>query len=409
MEPMSEKGNDEIEVSSNGEVIQEDPKEVVKTDEHYHLAVRQQNPGALTPLRAVATPEEARKTEDEYRALILAVMTREDVDHREYKKKNGEVVHVLAEKTSWWVKVRRHYGISTRIVKSWTDYRADGSIVARAIAEAFAPNGRTEEGSGACSSNEERFQTWDSAKRQMVPMEPGDERMMHDMEATAETRAKKRATESLCGMGKITYSEYEKLPSRDGKQTGPAGSVVPDVIMADKEPTTKTLMAMAKDLGVDLVGQAQSAVPETIPYIKKKEKLPWALRVQVRDHLVRLADFRRKKAQEAASDPDPSDEPPEQVSPSQPQASDEPRPLELTHVIVKSAYLAKGRAEREWPAFCQVHVRKTMDFTHEDLVTLLRAVGALKKVTPTNVVPLSQEAKDIIDELTEPPDDDDAV
>lgn len=102
-------------------------------------------------------------------------------------------------KRSGWSKLATFYGISTKIIKDEVERDEDGQIIrATMIVRATHPNGRSEEGDGACSITEPRF-----ASRQ------GRQKADHDVRGTARTRARNRAISDLIGFGKVSAEEVD--------------------------------------------------------------------------------------------------------------------------------------------------------------------------------------------------------
>jgi len=153
--------------------------------------------------RPLVTVDEAKKMWKQYQDLINALMKIEDVVEIEGK---------LTIKKSGLNKVARFFGYSCEIIRAKKEekegiqnvwkYRKDGKkylayqgrpFVWKVWAKAIAPTGRFRVAGAACSSTERNFNN-----------------IEHDVLATAETRAKKRAIWELAGMGEIELSEPEE-------------------------------------------------------------------------------------------------------------------------------------------------------------------------------------------------------
>ena len=98
-------------------------------------------------------------------------------------------------KRSAWRKLAVAYGVSFEIRDRQLLWDDDGALkAAEFVIRATAPNGRFADGWGACSVAER------NAGRKAV----------HDIPATAETRAKNRAAADLFGMGEVSAEEIDR-------------------------------------------------------------------------------------------------------------------------------------------------------------------------------------------------------
>jgi len=98
-------------------------------------------------------------------------------------------------KRSAWRKLAVAYGVSFEIVDRSLFWDDDGNLKsAEFIVRATAPNGRFADGWGACHVGERN----------------AGRKAMHDIPATAETRAKNRAAADLFGMGEVSAEEIDR-------------------------------------------------------------------------------------------------------------------------------------------------------------------------------------------------------
>lgn len=98
-------------------------------------------------------------------------------------------------KRSAWRKLAVAYGVSFEIVDRSLFWDDDGNLkAAEFIVRATAPNGRHADGWGACHVGERN----------------AGRKAMHDIPATAETRAKNRAAADLFGMGEVSAEEIDR-------------------------------------------------------------------------------------------------------------------------------------------------------------------------------------------------------
>ena len=98
-------------------------------------------------------------------------------------------------KRSGWRKLALAFNISDEIIKEEKDEIGDGFLW-RIWVKAWAPNGRSVVGIGACSSEERDFA-----------------HLQHDVYATAHTRAKNRALSDLIGSGEVSWEELRGFDS----------------------------------------------------------------------------------------------------------------------------------------------------------------------------------------------------
>jgi len=93
-------------------------------------------------------------------------------------------------KKSGWRKLALVFNISDQIMESSKSVREDGSFVWSFRVRAQAPNGRFTEAVASCDSRERKFS-----------------HVEHDVQATAQTRAKSRAISDLIGAGEVSAEE----------------------------------------------------------------------------------------------------------------------------------------------------------------------------------------------------------
>lgn len=110
-------------------------------------------------------------------------------------------------KKSGWRKIATAFDLDVQIIQSTVE-RDDQGQPARAEvwARAIAPSGRSMDGDGYCSVDEERFgkagdADWKIAKARA--------KLENDLRATATTRAMNRAISGLVGMGEVSAEEVD--------------------------------------------------------------------------------------------------------------------------------------------------------------------------------------------------------
>jgi hypothetical protein len=129
----------------------------------------------------LVTPEKAAENWAQFEALKAKLLSGEDyqtIAGKRYIKRSG------------FRKIAVYFGISDRIIKEERLDREDGTFSWRIEVEAYAPNGRSCIGVGACDSKERKFA-----------------RSEHDVFATAHTRAKSRAISDLVAGGAVSAEE----------------------------------------------------------------------------------------------------------------------------------------------------------------------------------------------------------
>ncbi len=108
--------------------------------------------------------------------------------------KNKDIATISGEpyiKRSGWRKFALAFNISDEIIKEERDVFGD-DFTWRIWVKAWAPNGRSVVGIGACSSEEREFA-----------------HLQHDVYAVAHTRAKNRALSDLIGSGEVSWDELK--------------------------------------------------------------------------------------------------------------------------------------------------------------------------------------------------------
>ena len=138
--------------------------------------------------------EDAISSFEQYQGLITALMKTSDII---------EVNGVKKAKKSGINKIARFFGYSCEIIRAYKEDivgpQGGKSFIWRVWAKAIAPTGRFRVAGAACDSLERRFA-----------------HINHDVMATAETRAKKRAIEELAGMGELELADEDNTSSIGG-------------------------------------------------------------------------------------------------------------------------------------------------------------------------------------------------
>lgn len=152
------------------------------------LVVRPE-PVPLLPME----PQQAAMMMERYQALCESILTPDDSIG--IPGQPGGFI-----KRSGYSKLATFYGSSSEILSLHIRRGDDGEIIsASAMVRARHPNGRQEDGDGACSITEPRFKN-----------PSGRQKAEHDIPATAVTRARNRAISNLIGFGSVSAEEVEE-------------------------------------------------------------------------------------------------------------------------------------------------------------------------------------------------------
>jgi len=175
----------------------------------------------MLPVKGFSMPlanvDEIKEASKKYQEFLKALLDDKDVQEIEVKEKVGTSYvkkKKLMAKKSGFGKIARFWGVSTEILRSFLEEheckndvcvwaysngrsypkikRGDKYLIAKAWAKAILPNGQFAVRGAAVSEAERNFAH--------IP---------HDLLATCETRAAKRAIEAVIGMGELPASEDE--------------------------------------------------------------------------------------------------------------------------------------------------------------------------------------------------------
>lgn len=156
---------------------------------------------SIVPVKEFDRPlvklEEAIAAWDQYQDLINALIKTKDIVVVPIKDRYGNVTGEQKKAKKVGInKIAKFFGYSTEIIRAYkeetTGPQGGKGFIWRVWARAIARNGQFRVAGAACSSTERRFA-----------------HLEHDVYATAETRAKKRAIEELAGMGELELMEEE--------------------------------------------------------------------------------------------------------------------------------------------------------------------------------------------------------
>lgn len=183
------------------------------------------------PVLPLVTPEEAAQQWQRFESLKAKLLVDDDyqtIAGKRFIKRSG------------FRKIAVYFGLSDRVVKEERHDREDGSFSWRIVVEAFAPNGRTCIGVGACDSRERKFAHTE-----------------HDVYATAHTRAKSRAISDMVAGGVVSAEEAE---GGQGVELTASEEEAPPPWKPTKVPLTKEAVNITGVKQFPLIGQGNKAL-----------------------------------------------------------------------------------------------------------------------------------------------------
>ncbi len=213
------------------------------------MAVQETGIVAMVDLPQGITPEVLVKRMAVWQDLHNKLLTSDDI--QVFKLKDGK--EKAFKKRSAWRKLALAFNISDDITKEEKEEK-DGEVIWRIYVRAMAPNGRFAMGVGACSSKEKKFAT-----------PSGSERIVHDVFATAHTRAKNRAISDLLGAGEVSAEEITSDDKAEEEKP------------AEKPAAEKTMSELCSKLTTILelpIRNGLVAVSEDNTYISVKAAKP---------------------------------------------------------------------------------------------------------------------------------------
>jgi len=191
-------GDDLFSEPVEGQPSAEEPvEEAVEADEFFEPAGEEEAPteeplgGAIVTIRPSSivslaiTPEDMRAQMKLFQRMKASILD---------KGPKGDIATIQGEpyiKRSGWRKFALAFNLSDEIIKEEKELMGD-DFTWRIHVRAWAPNGRSVVGIGACSSEEREFA-----------------HLQHDVYAVAHTRAKNRALSDLIGSGEVSWDELK--------------------------------------------------------------------------------------------------------------------------------------------------------------------------------------------------------
>lgn len=186
---MSSNGTAAEEQVADAEIVEpEVPASTAVVATSTELAPRQRRSEVIRPLDA----DQLIESFTAYQELLPRLLDESDYQDagrgKRFVKKSG------------WRKIATAFDLDVQIIRSEVERTADGQPQrAEVWARAIAPSGRSMDGDGYCSIDEERF----SGPR------GNTSKLENDLRATATTRAMNRAISGLVGMGEVSAEEVD--------------------------------------------------------------------------------------------------------------------------------------------------------------------------------------------------------
>lgn len=156
-------------------------------------------------------------------------------------------------KKSGWRKIATAFDLDVQLIRSTIERDETGQpLRAEVWARAIAPSGRSMDGDGYCSVDEERF----SGPR------GNKSKLENDLRATATTRAMNRAISGLVGMGDVSAEEVDNTPpepwwvkpATDDRKREALDAAA--ILVGERDTARALLKSMADQIGV---------MPDVIP------------------------------------------------------------------------------------------------------------------------------------------------
>jgi hypothetical protein len=198
----------------------------VVSDQSTAVVRRERRSEVIRPLNA----DELVESFAQYQELLPKLLDDSDYQAAGKDKKTGKIRRFV--KKSGWRKIATAFDLDVQIIRSTVERDDTGQPCrAEVWARAIAPSGRSMDGDGYCSVDEERF-TYANGKQKLE----------NDLRATATTRAMNRAISGLVGMGEVSAEEMSGGGHTDAAPAIPAHAV--EASQAAKEEATKALHAI---------------------------------------------------------------------------------------------------------------------------------------------------------------------
>lgn len=217
-----------------GEVVPDDIPTPGAESTSVALAPRQRRSEVIRPLNA----DDLIESFDAYQSLLPRLLSPSDYQSAGKDKDGNERRFV---KKSGWRKIATAFDLDVQILRSVVERDEAGQPQrAEVWARAVAPSGRSMDGDGYCSVDEERFgragdSDWKLAKARA--------KLENDLRATATTRAMNRAISGLVGMGEVSAEEVDGA----GEHAPAAAHLIGQNDVADLVEALKALTGAGAD------------------------------------------------------------------------------------------------------------------------------------------------------------------
>ncbi len=158
-------------------------------------------------------PEGAAAYWKNYEEVVAAILTDEDYQGQQFKKKSA------------YRKLATAFNFDDEIIKEETKHDEKGRVLtSKFYVKAIAPNGRYSVGVGSCSLYD-KINKKDKTEPTEFELRKRFNNPDHDIVSTAHTRAKNRAIADLIGTGEVSAEEIEIIKGdKDAKENAPKRS-----------------------------------------------------------------------------------------------------------------------------------------------------------------------------------------
>lgn len=233
------------------------------------LARRERRSEVIRPLNA----DQLAESFAEYQSLLPKLLN--DSDYQDAgKDKHGNPRRFV--KKSGWRKIATAFDLDVQIIRSTIERDEHGKPArAEVWARAIAPSGRSMDGDGYCSVEEERF---GKPGEEQWKIDKARAKLENDLRATATTRAKNRAISDLVGMGEVSAEEVSAghasaapawmLPASDDL-AGVLRQAVAYLLGNDSDAVDEVMGKLTADTDGTLVAAVARAVVMTASKVRK--------------------------------------------------------------------------------------------------------------------------------------------
>lgn len=253
-------------------------------DDQYPLADQHATATGRLLVRPIATSADVKANFDEFQKLKMSLLDPK-TDIQVYKDREGKEVKRI--KKSGCKKIATAFGLDVKALKRDVMPLPDGGVAVEYTVTAIAPNGRSAEGIGMCDTTEPLYANRKNHK-------------LHDVYATAFTRASNRAVLDLVGGGEVSAEEIsgDDGPTLPGRRPVPKAWLDRLTNLAKEMPDGLEVLAqyVFEEIGAQYLSQE-----EIVRVADKLQKRKANMGKMVEEHTPALAQAPAKeKAKEKA-------------------------------------------------------------------------------------------------------------